>query len=151
MSENEDEVRMDSNKEGIDKVLMQQGSYAFFMESTTIEYVIERHCNLQQIGGLLDSKSYGIAVQQGSSLRGPISNAIIKLNEEGYISDLKDQWWKKEGTCAEEESNTSGVSALNLINVGGIFLVLLIGLIFGCILAVLEKYWDSCKQKRKLR
>ena len=36
----------------------------------------------------------------GSSLRGPISNAIIKLNEEGYISDLKDQWWKKEGTCA---------------------------------------------------
>ena len=65
MSENEDEVMMTSNKDGIDKVLMQQGSYAFFMESTTIEYVIERHCNLQQIGGLLDSKSYGIAVQQG--------------------------------------------------------------------------------------
>ena len=50
-----------SNKKGIEEVLMQQGSYAFFMESTTIEYVIERHCNLQQIGGLLDSKSYGIA------------------------------------------------------------------------------------------
>ena len=65
MSENENEVMMTSNKDGIDKVLMQQGSYAFFMESTTIEYVIERHCNLQQIGGLLDSKSYGIAVQQG--------------------------------------------------------------------------------------
>ena len=65
MSENEDEVMMNSNQAGIDKVLMEQGSYAFFMESTTIEYVIERHCNLQQIGGLLDSKSYGIAVQQG--------------------------------------------------------------------------------------
>ena len=39
----------------------------------------------------------------GSSLRGPISDAIIKLNEMGYISNLKDQWWKKErggGTCA---------------------------------------------------
>ena len=65
MSENENEVMMTSNKDGIDKVIMEQGSYAFFMESTTIEYVIERHCNLQQIGGLLDSKSYGIAVQQG--------------------------------------------------------------------------------------
>ena len=65
MSENEDEVMVTSNKDGIDKVIMEQGSYAFFMESTTIEYVIERHCNLQQIGGLLDSKSYGIAVQQG--------------------------------------------------------------------------------------
>ena len=30
MSENEKEVMMTSNKEGIDKVLMQQGSYAFF-------------------------------------------------------------------------------------------------------------------------
>ena len=65
MSENENEVMMASNKDGIDKVLMGQGSYAYFMESTTIEYVVERHCNLQQIGGLLDSKSYGIAVQQG--------------------------------------------------------------------------------------
>ena len=65
MSQNFDEVMMSSNKDGIDKVLLDQGSYAFFMESTTIEYVVERYCNLQQIGGLLDSKSYGIAVQQG--------------------------------------------------------------------------------------
>ena len=57
---------MNSNKEGIDKVLMEQGGYAFFMESTTIEYVIERYCELQQVGGLLDSKSYGVAVQHGS-------------------------------------------------------------------------------------
>ena len=67
MSQNSDEVMMSSNKDGIDKVLLDQGSYAFFMESTTIEYVVERYCNLQQIGGLLDSKSYGIAVQQGKS------------------------------------------------------------------------------------
>lgn len=35
------------------------------MESTTIEYVIERECDLTQVGGLLDSKSYGIALQPG--------------------------------------------------------------------------------------
>ena len=69
MSQNSDEVMMSSNKDGIDKVLLDQGSYAFFMESTTIEYVVERYCNLQQIGGLLDSKSYGIAVQQGINYR----------------------------------------------------------------------------------
>lgn len=33
------------------------------MESTSIEYVIERNCDLTQIGGLLDSKSYGIALR----------------------------------------------------------------------------------------
>ena len=38
----------------------------------------------------------------GSSLRGPISDAIIKLNEQGYIQNLKKKWWENErggGTC----------------------------------------------------
>lgn len=34
------------------------------MESTSIEYVIERNCELTQIGGMLDSKGYGIAMRQ---------------------------------------------------------------------------------------
>lgn len=65
MSKDSESVMTNSNKEGIDKVLTEQGNYAYFMESTTIEYVTERYCQMQQIGGLLDSKSYGIAVQQG--------------------------------------------------------------------------------------
>ncbi len=32
------------------------------MESTSVEYVIERNCELAQVGGLLDSKGYGIAL-----------------------------------------------------------------------------------------
>lgn len=34
------------------------------MESTSIEYVTERNCELTQIGGMLDSKGYGIAMRQ---------------------------------------------------------------------------------------
>ena len=68
MSKNPEDLLTTSNQEGIDKVLLEQGDYAFFMESTTIEYAIERYCQLQQVGGLLDSKSYGIAVQQGKYL-----------------------------------------------------------------------------------
>lgn len=33
-----------------------QGNYAFLMESTMLDYVVQRDCNLTQIGGLLDSK-----------------------------------------------------------------------------------------------
>ena len=40
--------------------------YAFLMESTTIEYNIERECDTTQIGGLLDSKGYGIALPPGN-------------------------------------------------------------------------------------
>lgn len=38
------------------------GNYAFLMESTSIEYVIERNCELTQVGSMLDSKGYGIAM-----------------------------------------------------------------------------------------
>ena len=65
MEREKDEVLVSSNQAGIEKVLQEQGSYAFFMESTTIEYQTERDCRLQQIGGKLDSKSYGIALSQG--------------------------------------------------------------------------------------
>lgn len=55
-------VFMASNNEGVERVVKGKGNYAFLMESTSIEYVIERNCELTQVGGLLDSKGYGIAM-----------------------------------------------------------------------------------------
>lgn len=45
-----------SNHEGVERVKKGKGSYAFLMESTSIEYTIERNCDLTQVGGMLDSK-----------------------------------------------------------------------------------------------
>lgn len=36
-------------EEGIKRVL--EGNYAFLMESTMLDYVVQRDCNLTQIGG----------------------------------------------------------------------------------------------------
>ena len=74
MERGRDEVMVASNQAGIDKVLQEQGSYAFFMESTTIEYQTEKDCRLKQIGGELDSKSYGVALPQGKAV---VCNEII--------------------------------------------------------------------------
>lgn len=41
-------------EEGIKRVL--EGNYAFLMESTMLDYTVQRDCNLTQIGGLLDTK-----------------------------------------------------------------------------------------------
>jgi ionotropic kainate glutamate receptor 2 len=49
--------------EGVKRVL--EGNYAFLMESTMLDYAVQRDCNLTQIGGLLDSKGYGIATPKG--------------------------------------------------------------------------------------
>lgn len=52
------------NDEGVEKVA--KGSYAFFMESSSIEYEMERNCKITQVGNKLDEKGYGIAMKKGN-------------------------------------------------------------------------------------
>ena len=53
------------NQEGMDRVMKQDGGYAFFMEAAALQYYMERNCELTQIGGLLDNKGYGIGLPPG--------------------------------------------------------------------------------------
>lgn len=63
MMQNEDpSVFVEANEEGVGRVLRSRRGYAFFMESTSIDYVTHTQCNLTRIGSLLDSKSYGIGM-----------------------------------------------------------------------------------------
>ena len=142
-----------SNSQGIEKVQKEKGGYAFFMESVSIEYQTERNCKLTKVGENLDSKSYGVAMKKGSSLRSHITSAIIRLRQDGVLDRLKVKWWREErggGACAEEEPAGGGVSRLTLQNLGGIFLVLLLGLILGGLVAVLEVLWVHCKKRNLL-
>ena len=53
------------NDIGVEWACDKDKDYAFLMESSSIEYVTERHCEVTQIGGLLDDKGYGIAMKKG--------------------------------------------------------------------------------------
>lgn len=61
---NNRDVFVKNYSEGVDRVL--KGNYAFLMESTMLDYKVQRDCNLTQVGGLLDSKGYGIATPKGN-------------------------------------------------------------------------------------
>jgi ionotropic glutamate receptor len=63
MESHEPSVFVKSSQEGIERVL--KGNYAFLMESTMIDYTIQRNCDLMPVGGLLDSKGYGIGTPIG--------------------------------------------------------------------------------------
>ncbi|XP_042204502.1 glutamate receptor ionotropic, kainate 2-like isoform X3 [Homarus americanus] len=136
-------VFVQSYDEGIRRVL--EGNYAFLMESSMLDYYVQRNCNLTQIGGLLDSKSYGIATPMGSPWRDKISLAILELQEKGVIQVLYNRWWKNTGTtCNREDSNKeSKASALGVDNIGGVFVVLLCGLAFAVLIAILEFCWNA--------
>lgn len=133
-------------EEGIQRVL--QGDYAFLMESTMLDYIVQRDCNLTQISGLLDSKGYGIATPMGkirslylrhfmfhfvrylynfswlsspgSPWRDKISLAILELQEKGEIQMLYDKWWKSPGdTCMRtEKGKESKANSLGVDNIG---------------------------------
>lgn len=70
-----------SVEEGIQRVLT--SDYAFLMESTTIEYVTQRNCNLTQIGGLIDSKSYGVGTPMGM-----YTNTQMKMCNDNFTTAL---------------------------------------------------------------
>lgn len=59
--QNDPSVFTNGNNEGVIRVRREK-NYAFFMESSSIEYNVQRYCELTQIGDLLDHKSYGIAM-----------------------------------------------------------------------------------------
>ncbi|XP_057338873.1 glutamate receptor ionotropic, kainate 2-like isoform X5 [Microplitis mediator] len=140
-----------SYEEGIKRVL--EGNYAFLMESTMLDYAVQRDCNLTQIGGLLDSKGYGIATPKGSPWRDKISLAILELQEKGVIQILYDKWWKNTGDVCnrDEKSKENKANALGVENIGGVFVVLLCGLALAILVAILEFCWNSKKNTQSDR
>ena len=98
-----------------------------------LDWLVQRDCNLTQIGGLVDNKGYGIATPKGSRWRDKISQAILLLQEKSAIQMLYNKWWlgKDVGDslyCPAHAVDVTKASALNLINIGGVFVVLLCGL-----------------------
>ncbi|XP_076672086.1 glutamate receptor ionotropic, kainate 2 isoform X1 [Andrena cerasifolii] len=144
-------VFVKSYEDGVKRVL--EGDYAFLMESTMLDYAVQRDCNLTQIGGLLDSKGYGIATPKGSPWRDKISLAILELQEKGVIQILYDKWWKNTGDVCnrDEKSKESKANALGVENIGGVFVVLLCGLALAILVAILEFCWNSKKNTQSER
>ncbi|XP_035215998.1 glutamate receptor ionotropic, kainate 2-like isoform X2 [Stegodyphus dumicola] len=150
MEKHAKEVFVTSNTEGIEKV--KKGNYAYLMEATSIEYNTERECNLTQIGGLLDSKGYGIAVKKGKrKLRNWLTGGILRLQQDGILHNIKERWWKQKkggGICSQTTKASGTVNELGLGNVGGVFVVMLLGLFLSACVGVAEFFWFQRKLRR---
>jgi len=134
------EVMVPSNPDGVDKVEQSNGKYAFFMESSGIAYLVERRCTLAQVGGLLDSKGYGIATLPGTPYKHLLDNAILKLMEGGVLHKLRIKWWKQKrgGGACESKGGGGAVSPLGLDNVAGVFVVTIMGCLIASVFAIIE-------------
>ncbi|KAJ3583575.1 hypothetical protein NHX12_016825 [Muraenolepis orangiensis] len=114
-----------SMEEGVARVL--NSNYAFLLESTMNEYYHQRNRNLTQIRGLLDTKGYGIGMPPGSVSRDEFDLAVLRMQEDNR------------GKCPKEEDHRA--RGLGMENIGGIFVVLVCGLLVAIFMAVLEFVW----------
>lgn len=87
-----------------------------------------------------------------SPYRSHISQAVLKLKEEGKVTELKELWWEKNNPKLETVKCQSGGSdeasdtpELGMDNVGGVFLVLIAGLFFSIFIGIMEFLWNVRK------
>ncbi|KAI3361225.1 hypothetical protein L3Q82_013421 [Scortum barcoo] len=131
-----------SIEDGIQRVL--KSDYALIMESTTIDYITRRNCNLTQGGrdhrqqGLWHRhppRKTGLMLLPGSPYRDKITIAILSVLEDGRLHMLKEKWWSG-SNCLDEERRETG--PMGIQNLGGIFIVLASGLVLSVFVAIAE-------------
>ena len=65
---------------------------------------------------------------------------ILKLQDEGTIQKYYNKWWKEKAklNCGEEDKRKETASELGFVNIGGVFVILIVGLVLSMLVAVLE-------------
>jgi len=148
---NVDDAFVQSYNEGIEKVQDEDGKYALFAESTVVDYLVNRRCELKQVGGLLDSKSYGIGLPKDSPFYEPINTALLQLKEDGVLTKLKRKWWEQKhggGACSHMDPMTPrGPVTLDIHDMGGLFVILFVGILLACVIACGECFFVWWKKK----
>uniref|UniRef100_A0A1B6GVG8 Ionotropic glutamate receptor C-terminal domain-containing protein n=1 Tax=Cuerna arida TaxID=1464854 RepID=A0A1B6GVG8_9HEMI len=151
MKDHYDLVMTTSNKAGVDRVLSEKEDYAFLMESASIDYEVQRKCQLRQVGQPLDQKGYGIVMPKKVWYRNILSSSVIRLQEKGKLAQLYKKWWKEKrggGACDSDEGGGEA-EELDLDNVGGVFLVLVFGSLFACLIGLCELMYEVFNKEDK--
>ncbi|XP_003378230.1 ligand-gated ion channel family protein [Trichinella spiralis] len=117
-------------------------------EASYLRYIEITDCRLQVVGEEFSRRPYALAVQQGSPLKDQFSSLILKLLNQRKLEILKEKWWKnnpRKMNCPNHDSESKGISVTNL---GGVFIVILIGIFFSLISLLFEYVYFKRKQKR---
>ena len=88
---------------------------------------------------------------KGSPYTDDISLKILEMQEKGEIQKLYNRWWKGGSTCMRDEKKDSKANALNVENVGGIFVVLLGGCLLAIFVSLFEFIYYAKRNANKIK
>lgn len=92
-------------------------------------------CGFRRVGPMLYEDTYAIAMGKGSLLEENISLLITRYNEYGYLDELIETWFGGP-TCFRNPSEL--YSPLSIQAVAGVFIMLIVGMVIGCLILVME-------------
>ncbi|KAG5882511.1 hypothetical protein JTB14_033312 [Gonioctena quinquepunctata] len=146
-----DVFKIEENTDGVAQA--EKNFFAFFMEDQSIAYETQRKCLLNQVGGKLDEKGYGMAMRKNSSYRNSLSTGILKLQNSGKIEEIRKKWWEERrggGHCTPD-GESSDATPLNLKGVEGVFWVTIAGTIIAFVMAVMESMLQTLRRANRTK
>ncbi|BHF77349.1 hypothetical protein SprV_0602045400 [Sparganum proliferum] len=128
----------DSVQQGVERVRKSKGKYAFVLESLMNEYYNNREpCDTMMVGSPFGNYGYGIAMPRMSPMKEVLSDAVLRLRESQVLASLRKKWWIERGQCNEEDQRSAS-NALALINVAGVFYILVGGMLLALAVSLIE-------------
>jgi ABC-type amino acid transport substrate-binding protein len=112
---------------------------AVVWNQNALQYAASRPpCDTLTVGDLFDQSNYGIALPRGSNWTTPFNLAILSMREDGTIDSLYSKWWDNGAVCS---SDTSESTSLDLVNMGGLWILLGIFIALGVIALIFENIY----------
>ncbi|CDS40891.1 glutamate receptor ionotropic kainate 3 [Echinococcus multilocularis] len=119
-----------------------EGKYRLIGDSFSLEYFASNYCLV--VSGEFSSQQYAIILKRGTVYTTFLNNILTNLTNKGNIKAIIDKYITPPGTSSckvpiKQQSIDEGVRhVITLTEVGGIFILMLIGIAVAIILSIIE-------------
>ncbi|XP_035687723.1 glutamate receptor ionotropic, kainate 2-like [Branchiostoma floridae] len=141
MQEHSDTSILKSKDEGLRRA--SEGNFAFIGEPNYGYVLQNKWCNLTLGSAPFFKSMIALPFPAGSPFIEPINRALMELQDEGIMDNLRSKWLEKTGKCMEH-TKSDGVLRIN--NFKGVFIVLLLGITAGAIVGLFECFGHQCRK-----
>ena len=147
-----DGVVMNTTQDGINRVKNGiPGEYIFIGNKPLLDYTSSQEpCTSKVVGDTFNRGSLGIAMPKGMPYLKDFSIAILKLKDMGKLEELERKWLKS-GPCSQQsDDDESDNQAARILQMSGVFLLLVIAILLSLVVAIVERYvWKYKTTKRQ--
>lgn len=116
------------------------GNFVLFVDNVEADYYAARDCNLEAKTVSINSQSYAFAFPQSSNYTSAVSDALLRLQEDGNLEQIARKWLEYENNCPAvgEAQPTPTEVKIGMESFGGPVLILILGLLVALVVAVME-------------